>query len=177
LIDDPTVKVAPSPHVATGSSSDFQPIQNQGVGEKAKDPAVTMPMIQSHEVQSNAQDQAFSVQNQKYPPMRNQDEKLAGWVLPRDHYENDFSNFLEPLPEEILEVKYPQSYQATFGGTPRTIHMNGEGVVFVYFNHGSKNFERIKISPAHAHMVIPTEKRAPILPQKPTPIPPQRSAQ
>jgi hypothetical protein len=42
--------------------------------------------------------------------------------------------------------------------------MNGEGVVFIYFNHGSKNFERVKISPAHAHMVIPTEKRAPIPP-------------
>jgi hypothetical protein len=48
--------------------------------------------------------------------------------------------------------------------------MNGEGVVFVYFNHGSKNFERVKISPAHAHMVIPTEKIALIPPQKPTPI-------
>jgi hypothetical protein len=56
-------------------------------------------------------------------------------------------------------VKYPQSYQATFGGTPGTVHMTGEGVVFVYFNHGSKNFERVKISPAHAHMVILTEKR------------------
>jgi hypothetical protein len=43
--------------------------------------------------------------------------------------------------------------------------MNGEGVVFVYFNHRSKAFERVKISPAHAHMVIPTEKSAPIPPQ------------
>jgi hypothetical protein len=60
--------------------------------------------------------------------------------------------------EEIPEVKYPQSYQATFGGTPGTVHMTGEGVEFVYFNHGSKNFERVKISPAHAHMVIPTKK-------------------
>jgi hypothetical protein len=74
-------------------------------------------------------------------------------------------------------VKYPQSYQATFGGTLGTVHMNGEGVVFVYFNHGSKAFERVKISPAHAHMVIPTKKRAHIPPQKPTPVLPQRSAQ
>jgi hypothetical protein len=47
-IDDPTVRVAPSPQVATGSSSDSQPIQNQGIGEKAKDLAVTIPMIQTH---------------------------------------------------------------------------------------------------------------------------------
>jgi hypothetical protein len=56
------------------------------------------------------------------------------------------------------------------------VHMNGEGVVFVYFNHGSTTFERVKISPAHAHMVIPTEKRAPIPPHRPNPTPPQRSA-
>jgi hypothetical protein len=74
-------------------------------------------------------------------------------------------------------VKYPQSYQATFGGTLGIVHMNGEGVVFVYFNHGSKNFERVKISLAHAHMVILRKKRAPIPPQKPTPILPQRSSQ
>jgi hypothetical protein len=55
--------------------------------------------------------------------------------------------------------------------------MTGEGVVFIYFNHASKNFERVKISPAHAHMVIPTEKRSPIPPQRPNPTPPQRSAQ
>jgi hypothetical protein len=52
-----------------------------------------------------------------------------------------------------------------------------EGVVFVYFIHKRKNFERVKISPTHAHMVIPTEKRAHIPPQKPTLVPPQRSAQ
>jgi hypothetical protein len=51
--------------------------------------------------------------------------------------------------------------------------MNGDVVEFVYFNHGSKDFERIKISPAHAHMVIPTEKRAPIPLQKPNPAPPK----
>jgi hypothetical protein len=79
--------------------------------------------------------------------------------------------------EEIPEVKYPQSYQATFGGTPGTAHMIGEGVVFVYFNHGSKTFERFKISLAHAHMVIPIEKRFPIPPQRPNPTPSQRSAQ
>jgi hypothetical protein len=74
-------------------------------------------------------------------------------------------------------VKYPQSYQATFEGTPGTVHTNGEGVMFIYFNHGSKDFERVKISPAHAHMVIHIEKRALVPPQKPTPIPPQRLAQ
>jgi hypothetical protein len=79
--------------------------------------------------------------------------------------------------EEILEVKYPQSYQDTFGGTLGTAHMTREGVVFVYFNHASKNFERFKISPAHAHMVIPTKKRLPIPPQRLDPTPPQRSAQ
>jgi hypothetical protein len=46
--------------------------------------------------------------------------------------------------------------------------MNGEGEVFVYFNHESKAFERVMISPAHAHMVIPTERKALVLPQKPT---------
>jgi hypothetical protein len=49
--------------------------------------------------------------------------------------------------------------------------MNGEEVVFVYFNHGRKAFERVKISPTHAHMVIPTEKR-PIPPQWPNITPP-----
>jgi hypothetical protein len=89
------------------------------------------------------------VQNQqKYPAIRDSDGKLAGWDLPRDHF----------VIEEILEVKYPQSYQDTFGGTPGTVHMTREGVVFVYFNHASKKFERVKIGPAHAHMIIPTEK-------------------
>jgi hypothetical protein len=55
--------------------------------------------------------------------------------------------------------------------------MTREGVEFVYFNHGSKNFERVKISPAHAHMVKSTEKRPPIPSQRPDPTPPQRSAQ
>jgi hypothetical protein len=96
--------------------------------------------------------------------MRDSDGKLAGQDLPPDHF----------ATEEILEVKYPQSYQATFGGTPGTAHMTGE-VVFVYFNHGSKTFERFKINPAHAHMVIPTEKRLPIPPQRPGPTPTRRS--
>jgi hypothetical protein len=170
-IDDSTVKVTPSPQAAPGSSLDSQPIQNRSGDGKAKDPTVTMP------VQSNVQDQMLSVQNQKYPAMRDQFGRLVGWVLPRDHFENDTSNFLEPEPEEIPEVNYPQTYQATFGGTPGTVHMNGEGEILVYFNHGTKNFERVKISLAHAHMVILTEKRAPILPQKPTPVPPQRSTQ
>jgi hypothetical protein len=109
--------------------------------------------------------------------MRDQDGKLAGWDLPRDHFETNISNFFEPVPEEVPEVKYPQSYQATFGGTPGIVHMNGVGVVFVYFNHGSKNFERVKITPPHAHMVISTEKRPPIPPHRPNPTPTQRSAQ
>jgi hypothetical protein len=81
------------------------------------------------------------------------------------------------VPEEVLEVKYPQSYQATLGGTPGTVHMDVDGVVFVYFNHGSKAFERVKLSPAHAHMIILIEQRAPIRPQRLNPTPPQRSAQ
>jgi hypothetical protein len=170
-IDDPTVKVTPSPQAATGSSSDIQPIQNQSGDGKAKDRAVTTLM------QTIVQDQMFPVQNQKYHVMRDQDGRLTRWSLPRDHFENYISNFLEPQPEKVPEVKYPQSYQATFGGTLGTVHMNGEGMVFVYFNHGSKAFERVKISPAHAHMVIPTEKRALISPQKPNPASPQRSAQ
>jgi hypothetical protein len=82
--------------------------------------------------------------------MRDSDGKLAGWDLPRNHFA------IEEIPEE---VKYPQSYQATFGGTPGTAHMTGEGVVFVYFNYGSKTFERLKIKPAHTHIFIQTEKR------------------
>jgi hypothetical protein len=171
-IDDLTVKVAPSPQVANGSSSDAQPIQNQCGDGKAKDPVITTP------AQSNIQDQMFPVQNQqKYPVMRDQDGRLAGWGLPRDHFEKDISNFLEPQLEEVSEVKYLQYYQATFGCTPGTVHMNGEGVVFVYFNHGRKACERVKISSADAHMVISTEKRAPISSQKPTPVLPQRSSQ
>jgi hypothetical protein len=54
-IDDPTRGKSPSPQInatAPGSSSDSQPIQNQGVGDKAKDPTVTMPVIQAHPIQS-----------------------------------------------------------------------------------------------------------------------------
>jgi hypothetical protein len=96
--------------------------------------------------------------------------------LPHDHFEKDISNFFQVVPEEVLEVKYPQSYQATLGGTPGTMHMDVDGVVFVYFNHG-KAFERVKLSPAHAHMIILIEQRAPIRPQRLNPTPPQRSAQ
>jgi hypothetical protein len=135
------VKATPSPQAATSSSTDVQPIQNQSGDGKDKDHVVTTP------VQSIVQDQVLPVQKQqKYSTMRDSDGKLAGWDLPRDHF----------VIEEISEIKYPQSYHATFGGTPGTIHMMGKGVVFVYFNHGSKTFERFKISPAHAHMVIPT---------------------
>jgi hypothetical protein len=136
-IDDPTVKASPSPQAAASSSSDTQPIQNQSGDGKEKDPAVTTP------VQSVVQDQVLPVQTKhKYPAMRDSYGKLAGWDLPRDHF----------VIEEIPEVKYPQSYQATFGGTPETAHMTGEGIVFVYFNHESNNFERVKIGPAHANM-------------------------
>jgi hypothetical protein len=118
------------------------------------------------------------VQDQhKYPVVRDSDGKLVGWDLPRDHFETNISNCFGPVIEEIPEVKCPQSYQATFGGTPGTVHMTGEGVVFVYFNHGSKTFERFYISPSHAHMVILTERRPPIPSQRPNPTPPQRSAQ
>jgi hypothetical protein len=89
-IDDPTIKVVPSPQATPGSSSDSKPIQNQSGDGKAKDPIVTMP------VQSNVQDQMFPMQNQhkKYPMMRDQDGRLVGWGLPRDHFETDISNFL-----------------------------------------------------------------------------------
>jgi hypothetical protein len=61
-------------------------------------------------MQSNVQDPVLLVQNQqKYPAMRDQDGKLAGWDLPRDHFETNTSDFFEPVPEEVLEVKYPQS--------------------------------------------------------------------
>jgi hypothetical protein len=119
----------------------------------------------------------FATNQQKYPAMRDQERRFTRLSLPHDHFGKDISIFLEPQPEEVPEVKYPQSYQAMFGGTPGTVYMNGDGVEFVYFNHGSKAFERVKISRARAHMVIPIEKRAPIPPQKPTPTPPQRSAQ
>jgi hypothetical protein len=92
--------------------------------------------------------------------MRDQDGRLAGWGLPHDHFETNISNFVEPQPEEVPEVKYPQSYQAMFGGTPRTLHMNRDGAEFVYFNHGSKAFERVKISPAHAHAHITDREKS-----------------
>jgi hypothetical protein len=105
-IDDPTMKVTPSPQDATSSSSDVQSIQYQSGDGKAKDPSITTL------AQTIFQDLMFLVRNQKYPAMRDQDGRLTGWSLPRDHFENDISNFLEPQPEEVPEVKYPQSYQA-----------------------------------------------------------------
>jgi hypothetical protein len=50
-IDDSTVGVSPSPQInatAPSSSSESQPIQNQSVGDKVKDPAVTMLVVQTH---------------------------------------------------------------------------------------------------------------------------------
>jgi hypothetical protein len=76
--------------------------------------------------------------------------------------------------EEVPEVKYSLSYQAILRGTPGTVHVNEDGVEFVYFNHGRKAFEIVKINPAHTHMIIPTKKRAPIPPQRSNPTPPQR---
>jgi hypothetical protein len=46
-------------------------------------------------------------------------------------FEPDISNFFESQLEEVPEVKYPQSYQAMFGGTPGTVHITKEGVEFV----------------------------------------------
>jgi hypothetical protein len=63
--------------------------------------------------------------------MRDQNGRLSGWDLPRNHFETDISNFFKPQPKEILEVKYPESYQAKFGGTPGTVHMTKEGLEFV----------------------------------------------
>jgi hypothetical protein len=99
--------------------------------------------------------------------MKDQSGKLVGWGLSHDHFETNISNFFEPQPEEITEVKYPESYQAMFGCNPGTVHMIKEGVEFVYFKHGSKAFERVKISPTHAHMVIPMERKANVPPQRP----------
>jgi hypothetical protein len=139
-IDDPIPKATPFPQAATSSSSNTQPIQNQSRDDKANDPAVTTP------VQSVIQDQVLLVQNQQqYPAVRDQDGMLAGWDLPCDHFETNISNFFEPVPEEVPEVKYPQSYQATFGGTPGTLNMIGEEVVFVYFNHGRMNFKESRL--------------------------------
>jgi hypothetical protein len=70
---------------------------------------------------------------------------------------------------KIPEVKYLESYQAMFGGTPGTVHMTKEGVEFVYFNHGNKAFERVKISSTHAHMVVPIERKAHVPPQRSAP--------
>jgi hypothetical protein len=58
--------------------------------------------------------------------MMDQNGRLSGWDLPRNHFETHISNFFERQPEEILEVKY-ESYQAMFGGTPGTVHMTKEG--------------------------------------------------
>jgi hypothetical protein len=44
--------------------------------------------------------------------------------------------------------------------------MTKEGVEFVYFNQRIKGFERVKVNPAHAHMVIPIERKDPVPPQK-----------
>jgi hypothetical protein len=49
--------------------------------------------------------------------MRDQNGRLSGWGLLHDHFETDISNFFEPHPEEIIEVKYPESYQAMLAGT------------------------------------------------------------
>jgi hypothetical protein len=80
--------------------------------------------------------------------------RLSGWGLPHYHFETDILNLFESQPEEIPEVKYPESYQAMFGGILGTMHYTNEGVEFAYFNHRSKAFERVKISPAHTHLVI-----------------------
>jgi hypothetical protein len=126
-----------------------------------KDPTVTMPVVQSYSTQSNIQDQTFSLHNphQRYLATRDRDRRLARWDFPHDHFETFISNFIKSQPEEVPKVKYPQSYQAMFGGTPGTVHMIKEGVKFAYLNHGNKAFERVEINLAHAHMVIPMGKK------------------
>jgi hypothetical protein len=65
--DDPTKRISPSPQInatAPGSSADSQPIQNQGVGDKDKDPAATMLVVQTYPTQSNVQGETFSLQNE-----------------------------------------------------------------------------------------------------------------
>jgi hypothetical protein len=104
--------------------------------------------------------------------MRGQDGRLAGWYFPRDHFETNISSFFELLPEEIPEVKYPQSYQATFGGTVGTVHMNGKEWCLSTSIMGAKP---LKESRSAQLMLI--GKRALIPPHKPNPAPPQRSAQ
>jgi uncharacterized cupin superfamily protein len=175
-IDDPTVGVTSSPHInATDPcpSSGVRPIQNQIIGNMYKSLAVTVPIVQTYSAQSKIQVQTFSVQNHhhQYSAKKDQNGRLVEWSLPHDHFETNISSFSKSHPEEIPEVKYLESYQAMFGGTPGTVHMTKEGVEFVYFNHGNKAFERVKISPTHAHMVIPMERKAPVPPQRPVPQP------
>jgi hypothetical protein len=57
-----------------------------------------------------------------------------------------------------------------FGGVLQGLHMT-KGVEFAYFNQRIKGFARVKINPAHAHMVIPIERKAPVPPQKSAPRP------
>jgi hypothetical protein len=83
--------------------------------------------------------------------MRDQNGRLTRWGLPDNHFETDISSFFEPQPEVIPKVKYSNHYQERFGNTLGTVHLTKEGVEFVYFNQGSMAFERVKISPAHAH--------------------------
>jgi hypothetical protein len=45
--------------------------------------------------------------------MRDQSGKHVGWALPYDHFETKISNFFDPQLEEIIEVKYPESYQSS----------------------------------------------------------------
>jgi hypothetical protein len=60
-------------------------------------------IIETYLVESNVQDQTFSVQNphQRYPVMRDQNGRLSEWGLPLDHFETDISNLFEPQPKEI----------------------------------------------------------------------------
>jgi hypothetical protein len=99
--------------------------------------------------------------------MRDKSEKLIGWDLPYNHFDTNISNFFDPLPEEIPEVKYLNHHLAMFGGTPGTLHLTKEGMEFIYFNHGSKAFEKVKISPAHARIVIRMERKAHVPPEGP----------
>jgi hypothetical protein len=66
--------------------------------------------------------------------MTDQSGKLTGWDFLHNHFETDMSNFFEPPPKEVPEVRYLESYKAMFAGTLGTVHMTKEGVEFVYFN-------------------------------------------
>jgi hypothetical protein len=88
-IDDPKIGISPYPHInatAPGSSSDSQPIQNQCVGDKAKNPAITMSVVETHPTQSDVQDQTFLVQNLLTPKLGTGKRLTCGPSLVEEHH-------------------------------------------------------------------------------------------